>query len=66
MFTGDFLFYDTIGRCDLEGGDFDVMKESIQKIKEYSKEIIVYPGHGIKTTLKREFSCNPYLINFKY
>jgi len=62
MFTGDFLFYDTIGRCDLEGGNFDVMKESIDKIKKYNFDIIVYPGHGIKTTLEREFKNNSYFL----
>ena len=60
MFTGDFLFYDTIGRCDLEGGDYQVMLQSIKKIKQYDKEITIYPGHGIKSTLEREFKYNPY------
>lgn len=60
MFTGDFLFYDTIGRCDLEGGNFNAMKKSIQKIKQYDSDIIIYPGHGIKTTLAREIKKNIY------
>ena len=60
MFTGDFLFYDTVGRCDLEGGSFDTMKKSIEKIKNYDRDITIYPGHGRETTLKREFTNNPY------
>ena len=60
MFTGDFLFYDTIGRCDLEGGNFAVMKDSIKKIKNYNQSITIYPGHGINTTLEREIKYNPY------
>lgn len=60
MFTGDFLFFNTIGRCDLEGGNFEVMKSSINKIKKYDEDIIVYPGHGRETTLKREITNNPY------
>ena len=60
MFTGDFLFYDTIGRCDLPGSDFNEMKQSIEKIKKYNPSITVYPGHGIKTTLEREFNNNIY------
>ena len=60
MFTGDFLFYDTVGRCDLEGGDFNVMKESIKKIKKYDSNIHIYPGHGYDTTLGREIENNPY------
>ena len=60
MFTGDFLFYDTIGRCDLEGGDFSMMKKSISKIKKYDSNIEIYPGHGNSTTLIREFNYNLY------
>ena len=60
MFTGDFLFFDTIGRCDLVGSEVLSMKESIDKIKKYDKGIKVYPGHGIDTTLGREFIENFY------
>jgi len=60
MFTGDFLFFDTIGRCDLVGSNYDSMIESISKIKKYDKNIVVYPGHGIDTTLGREFDNNIY------
>ena len=60
IFTGDYLFYDTIGRCDLPGSDFNEMKQSIEKIKKYNPSITVYPGHGIKTTLEREFNNNIY------
>lgn len=62
MFTGDFLFYDTIGRCDLEGSNYDEMLKSIEKIKKYSKDIVIYPGHGKNSTLGREFLENPYFI----
>lgn len=60
MFTGDFLFYDTIGRCDLEGSNYQKMLESIDKIKQYNQDITIYPGHGINSTLGREFERNPY------
>lgn len=61
MFTGDFLFYDTIGRCDLEGSDYSKMLQSIEKIKQYNQDITIYPGHGINSTLRREFRENIYL-----
>ena len=61
MFTGDFLFYHTIGRCDLPESDYSKMKKSIEKIKNYPKDIIIYPGHGKKSSLKEEFKNNPYL-----
>lgn len=61
MFVGDFIFEGTIGRCDLEGGDFTTMKKSLNKIKNYDLDIKLYPGHGNITTLKKELEINPYM-----
>ena len=60
MFSGDFIFEDSIGRCDLEGGDFDLMLKSIELIKTYDSNIILYPGHGNSTTLANEIKNNIY------
>ena len=60
MFVGDFIFKDSIGRCDLEGGNISLMKESIEKIKKYDDDITIYPGHGEFTTLGREKLENYY------
>lgn len=60
LFCGDFIFYENIGRCDLPTGNFNTMKESINKIKRYAKDIKIYPGHGIDTTLKHEIENNIY------
>lgn len=60
MFVGDFIFKGDIGRCDLAGGNFDDMMKSIEKIKSYPKETIIYPGHGESTTLKDEIKYNKY------
>ena len=60
MFTGDFLFYDTIGRCDFPESDYKEMLKSIKKIKVYSNDIVIYPGHGRETTLGREKEENIY------
>lgn len=54
MFTGDFIFFESIGRCDLPTGNFSKMQKSISKIVEYCDKIDIYPGHGIKTTLGYE------------
>ena len=62
MFSGDFIFKDSIGRCDLPGGNVQEMIKSIEKIKTY-KDSMVYPGHGEYTTLKYEIENNVY---FKY
>ena len=54
LFSGDFIFESSIGRCDLPTGNFNIMKESIKKILTYDENIIIYPGHGNKTTLFKE------------
>lgn len=61
MFTGDFIFKGTIGRCDLLGGNFNDMLKSLEKIRKYNKNITLYPGHGDKTTIKDELINNYYL-----
>lgn len=58
LFSGDFIFYNTIGRTDL-GGNIEEMKKSIHKIKKYDN-MYIYPGHGIKTTLEIEKEHNVY------
>ena len=60
LFSGDFLFYETVGRCDLPGGSIEDMQRSIDKIKKYPHDIKVYPGHGISTTLEHEIENNIY------
>lgn len=59
MFVGDFIFKGSIGRCDLEGGNFNYMKESLSMIKLYPN-VSLYPGHGESTTLFHEIKYNPY------
>ena len=61
MMIGDFIFKDSIGRTDLPGGDINEMQESINKIKEYDPNIIIYPGHNEESSLGEEFKNNPYL-----
>ncbi len=61
MFIGDFIFKESIGRCDLPGGSEEEMKESIELIKKYSDDIILYPGHYDTTTLGYEKENNEYL-----
>lgn len=60
MFTGDFLFRDTIGRTDFPTGSMKDMMDSLKKIKDYDLDIDIYPGHGISTTLGYEKEHNSY------
>lgn len=63
MFVGDFIFKDSIGRCDLPGGSESEMKDSINKILEYPDDIKLYPGHYQETTRGDEKTNNQFLIN---
>jgi len=59
---GDVLFYQSIGRTDLPGGDFDTLITSIHKqLFVLPDEVVVYPGHGPETTIGYEKIHNPFL-----
>ena len=59
LFCGDFIFKDSIGRWDLPTGNYEKLLNSIEKIKKYN-DLIIYPGHGNKTTLEKEKRNNYY------
>ena len=62
LFSGDTIFKEAVGRCDLEGGDFDLIVESIEsKIFTLPKDIIIYPGHGPSSTVGWEKEHNRFL-----
>ena len=62
LFSGDTIFRESVGRCDLEGGDFDQIVDSIEsKIFTLPPETIIYPGHGRKTTVEWEKAHNRFL-----
>ena len=64
MFCGDFIFKDSIGRCDLHGSSIKDMSISLEKIKKYNRDITIYPGHGGITTLGYEIDNNVYFHEF--
>ena len=60
LFSGDTLFYHTIGRTDFPGGDPIAMLDSLNKLADLPDKTIVYPGHGPDTTVGREKKYNPF------
>ncbi len=61
LFTGDLLFYMSVGRSDFPGGDEQTLYASVKRLKPLPPDTRVYPGHGIATTLGYELSNNPFL-----
>lgn len=61
LFSGDTLFYDSIGRVDFPGGDIPAMLNSLRRLASMPTETKVYSGHGPATTIGREIAHNPYL-----
>jgi glyoxylase-like metal-dependent hydrolase (beta-lactamase superfamily II) len=62
MIAGDVLFYGSIGRTDIPGGNFETLISSIKnKLFQLDDEFIVYSGHGPITTIGAEKKHNPFL-----
>lgn len=62
LFSGDMLFYRTVGRVDLPGGNITDMKESLDRMMWlFEDDTKVYSGHGEATTIGYERKYNPYL-----
>lgn len=61
LFSGDVLFQGSIGRADLEGGDFNELIEQIScRLLTLPDETLVYPGHGEPTSIGKEKMENPF------
>lgn len=62
VISGDVLFSGSVGRTDLPGGSFEVLKQSI-KTELYTLPDItkVYPGHGGGTSIGFEKKNNPFV-----
>jgi len=61
VFTGDALFSGSIGRTDLQGGNYETLIRSIKnKLFVLPPSTVVYPGHGNETTIEREMKSNPF------
>ena len=61
-FVGDALFAGSVGRVDLPGGSWDVLRASLLgKICKLDRDTKVYSGHGPDTTVGEEIDSNPFL-----
>jgi hydroxyacylglutathione hydrolase len=61
IFTGDTLFAGGVGRTDFVGGSERDMKLSLERLKHLPENLVVYPGHGPKSTIGVEKRSNYFL-----
>ena len=65
LFVGDTLFAGSIGRTDLPGGNYDVLMKSITGVLfSLGDDAVVHPGHGPDTTIGRERTTNPFVVEY--
>lgn len=60
-FVGDCLFAGSVGRTDLPLGDGAELARSLERIVALGDEVVIYPGHGLASTVGRERVENPFL-----
>lgn len=62
LFCGDVVFQGSIGRTDLATSSNSQMMQSLKMMKDtLDADLVLYPGHGPKTTWKDELLYNPFL-----
>ena len=62
IFSGDTLFFESVGRSDFATGNQETLTDSIyNKLLILDDGIEVYPGHGRPTTIGHERHYNPFL-----
>lgn len=61
IFSGDTLFFTSMGRTDFPTGNPNEMMKSLRKLRDLQGDYKVFPGHDRSTTLSYERENNPYL-----
>ena len=62
VIAGDTLFRDSVGRFDLPGADGPTLFQAIRsQLLTLDDDYVVYPGHGMATTIGRERLHNPFV-----
>jgi glyoxylase-like metal-dependent hydrolase (beta-lactamase superfamily II) len=65
LFVGDTLFAGSIGRTDLPGGSHRTLMRSITEVLfRFPDTAVVCPGHGPDTTIGRERTTNPFVLEW--
>lgn len=65
LFTGDTIFEDCYGRCDLYSASIDEMASSVNKLFSRFSNITIYPGHGNSCNIEKSKKYIKMLLGFK-
>jgi glyoxylase-like metal-dependent hydrolase (beta-lactamase superfamily II) len=66
LITGDTMFVFGCGRCDLSGGDPEMMFDTLSRLgKEMPQSTVIHPGHNYSvqptSTIEEELEGNPFM-----
>lgn len=65
VISGDVIFAGSVGRTDFPGCSHELLMQSIAAhILPLEDDVVLYPGHGPKTTLGKERSLNPFIRGY--
>lgn len=62
LITGDTLFAESFGRCDLWSGNTEQMRASLSALRRLDPSLPIYPGHGPRATLGNALDNVAYLL----
>jgi hydroxyacylglutathione hydrolase len=65
VLSGDLVFAGAIGRSDFPNSSPEDMIRSLRRFLELPDPLDVFPGHGSRTTVGRERSRNPFLLELQ-
>ncbi|MEA2112788.1 MAG: MBL fold metallo-hydrolase [Patescibacteria group bacterium] len=62
LFSGDLIFYHSVGRTDFPFSNQEHLIKSIkEKVFNLDPKTIIYPGHGRQTSAEEEIANNPFI-----
>lgn len=62
LLSGDTLFAEGYGRCDLWGGSMELLTASLASLRSLPPDLTLYPGHGAPTRLSNGLDNVAYLL----
>jgi hydroxyacylglutathione hydrolase len=67
LFSGDTLFFESIGRTDLPLSNPNAIINSVKRMYQwFDDDTIVYPGHGKTSSIQHEKAHNPFVSDSSY